>query len=388
MIAYTPYETDPRVKRAVDALVERGHCIDIFAAASDGIRPAADSEHLRVYRLRMRKQRTAVTRYAFEYGGFFAWSFILLSIFHVRRRYRVVYVHNMPNFLVFAGLIPKMTGARIILDVHDPAAELLACIRGRELPWWLRYLANAEERVSLSFADAVITVNESMRRRLSLMTRLPVAVVMNVPDPVVFGRREESSRTAGTQRLVYSGTIAHRFGLDLVVRALSILGAEFPLLRLQIVGEGPAVDSLLQLAEAEGVADRIEYTGFVLNHEIPAMVEDAVAGISAQREDVFGSLVFSMKVAEYVILGLPVICARTTTMRYYFDDDEILFFEPEDTEDLVRAIRKLLSDPAAAAERAVKCRIKLDKLSWSAQKETLVEVVEKPSRRTDNNERV
>jgi glycosyltransferase involved in cell wall biosynthesis len=378
MIAYTPYELDPRVKRAVDALVERGHRVDVFAAAADGIRPAADSEHLRVYRLRMRKQRTAVTRYAFEYSGFFAWSFILLSIFHVRRRYRVVYVHNLPNFLVFAGLIPKMTGARIILDVHDPAAELLACIRGRELPRWLRYLTNAEERVSLSFAAAVITVNESMRRRLSLITRLPIAVVMNVPDPAVFGWREESCREE-TQRLVYSGTIAHRFGLDLVVRAMSMLADEFPLLRLQIVGEGPAVDSLLQLAAVEGVADRVEYTGFVPNHEIPALVDDAVAGISAQREDVFGSLVFSMKVAEYAALGLPVICAGTTTMRYYFDDDEILFFEPEDTEDLARALRKLLGDPAAAAERAVKCRTKLDKLSWSAQKEVLVEVVEKPS---------
>jgi glycosyltransferase involved in cell wall biosynthesis len=179
---------------------------------------------------------------------------------------------------------------------------------------------------------------------------------------------------------VYSGTIAHRFGLDLVVRVLSMLAAEFPLLRLQIVGEGPAVDSLLQLAAAEGVADRVEYTGFIPNHEIPAMVDDALAGISAQREDVFGSLVFSMKVAEYAALGLPVICAGTTTMRYYFDDEEILFFEPEDTDDLARALRKLLGDPAAAAERAVKCRIKLDKLSWSAQKETLVEVVEKRPR--------
>jgi hypothetical protein len=94
MIAYTPYEMDARVKRAVEALVEHGHRVDVFAAASDGIRPAADSEQLRIYRLRMIKQRTAVTRYAFEYGGFFAWSFILLSIFHVRRRYRVVYVRD------------------------------------------------------------------------------------------------------------------------------------------------------------------------------------------------------------------------------------------------------------------------------------------------------
>jgi glycosyltransferase involved in cell wall biosynthesis len=382
MIAYTPYEMDARVKRAVEALVERGHRVDVFAAVSDGIRPAANSAHLRIYRLRMKKQRTAASRYAFEYGGFFAWSFILISIFHLRRRYRLVYVHNMPNFLVFAGLVPRMTGARIILDVHDPAAELLASVRGRELPTWLRFLANTEERVSLSFADSVITVNESMRRRLIQMTRSPVGVTMNVPDPAIFGLQERSPRAEGPQRLVYSGTIAHRFSLDLAVRALSMLAAEFPLLRLQLVGEGPAVDSLLQLAEAEGVADRVEYCGFVPHHEIPAIMDGAVAGISAQREDAFGSLVFSVKVAEYAALGLPVICAGTTTMRYYFDDDEMLFFKPEDAGDLARAIRELLSDPVAADERAGKCRIKLDKLSWSAQKEALVDIVEKPNRRT------
>jgi glycosyltransferase involved in cell wall biosynthesis len=81
-----------------------------------------------------------------------------------------------------------------------------------------------------------------------------------------------------------------------------------------------------------------------------------------------------------VALGLPVVCSATTTMRYYFDDDEILFFEPEDADDLARAIRKLLSDPGAAADRAAKCRIKLDKFSWPGQKETLVEVVEKAER--------
>jgi glycosyltransferase involved in cell wall biosynthesis len=261
-------------------------------------------------------------------------------------------------------------------------AELLACIRERELPSWLRFLVNTEERVSLSFADTIVTVNESMRRRLSLITRSPVAVVMNLPDPATFGVRENSPRTAKTQLLVYCGTIAPRFGLDLAVHALSILAGEFPLLRLRIVGEGSSVDSLRQLAEEKSVADRVEFRASVPNHEIPAVMDDAIAGVSAQREDAFGSLVFSMKVAEYVALGLPVVCAATTTMRYYFDDDEILFFEPEDAKDLARAIGNLLNDPIAAAERVAKCRIKLDKLSWSIQKDTLVEIVEKQLRGT------
>jgi glycosyltransferase involved in cell wall biosynthesis len=376
MIAYTPYEMDARVKRAAQALVERGHRVDVFAVSQPGIRPAANNDLLRIHRLGMRKQRTAATRYAFEYGGFFSWAFILVGFFHVLRRYHVVYVHNMPNFLVFAGLIPRIAGARIVLDIHDPAVELLTCIRGQELPRWLRRMAAAEERISIAFADAVITVNESMRQRLSAISRSPVAVVMNLPDPAVFGPRQPSRPPRAGQWLVYSGTIAHRNGLDLVVRALSVLAPEFPRLGFRIIGEGPAVESLLRQAEDEGVADRVEFRSFVPHHEIPAVVSDAVAGVSAQREDAFGALVFSVKVAEYVALGLPVICSGTATMRHYFAADELLFFETADPADLARAIRNLLTDPAAAAERAARSRIKLDKLGWSAQKQTLVNTVE------------
>jgi glycosyltransferase involved in cell wall biosynthesis len=376
MIAYTPYEMDARVKRAAEALAERGHHVDVFAVPQEGVKPASNTGNLRFYRLRLRKQRTAATRYVFEYAGFFAWAFILVSCFQLRRRYDVVYAHNMPNFLVFAGLIPKLAGAKIVLDVHDPAVELLACVRGRELPGWLRLLASGEERISMSFADTLITVNEAMRQRLRAISRLPVAVIMNLPDPAVFGPYETSRRPDGAQSLVYSGTITERNGLDLVVRALSLLAAEFPSLRFRILGEGPALESVLRLAEEEGVRDRVDFRGVIDHREIPAAVGDAVAGVSAQREDAFGALVFSVKVAEYVALGLPVICSGTGTMRHYFDDDEMLFFEPANTLDLARAIRDLLTDPAAAQERALKSQLKLDKLGWSVQKEALVEVVE------------
>jgi glycosyltransferase involved in cell wall biosynthesis len=106
------------------------------------------------------------------------------------------------------------------------------------------------------------------------------------------------------------------------------------------------------------------------------MLRDAAAGISPQRDGVFGSLVFSMKVAEYVALGLPVICSDIATLRHYVSDDELLFFGSENAEDLARAIRVLVTNPAAAEERATRSRVKLDKLDWLAQEETLVATVE------------
>ena len=375
MIGYTFYELDARVKRAADALAESGHHVDLFVADHAGLR-APDHALLTIHRLRMRKQRSAALRYAYEYSFFCAWAFVLVSFFHARRRYDVVYVHNMPNFLVFAGSLPKIGGAKIVLDVHDPAPELLSSIRGRDLPGWMSSLATAEERVSMSFSDALITVNESMRRRISAMCGRPVTVVMNLPDPAVFGAREEPRHTDGQDFLVYSGAITHRNGPDLIIEALSLLTGEFPALRLRIVGNGPALESLVRMAGDLAVADRVDFLDWVPNHEIPGLVSGAAAGVSAHREDTFGTLVFSMKVAEYAALGLPVVCSGITTMRHYFDDDELMFFEPGNACDLARAIRDLLTDPAGAEERAARSRIKLGKLDWPAQKETLVATVE------------
>ena len=375
MIGYTVYELDARVRRAADALVESGHHVDLFVTDHPGSR-ASNSELLTIHRLRMKKRRSAAVRYAYEYGLFCTWAFALVSVLHARRRYDVVYVHNMPNFLVFAGCLPKLGGAKVVLDVHDPAPELLASIRGRDLQRWLRSLATAEERVSISFSDALITVNESMRRRISALCGRPVTVVMNLPDPAVFGVWEGPRQREDTDFLVYSGAIAHRNGLDLVVEAISLLGDEFPALRLRIIGDGPARESLAQMAKDLGVAHRVDFLDCVPNHEIPGLVRGAAAGVSAQREDSFGSLVFSMKVAEYASLGLPVVCSGITTMRHYFDEDELMFFEPGSAHDLARAVRELLVNRAAAEERAARSRTKLRKLDWPAQKETLVTTVE------------
>lgn len=377
MIAYTSYAIDPRVKRAARALAENGHQVDFFSV-SDAAAPKVNhcDELPRLRLLRVRRKQTGIARHALEYGVFFAWAFAHVSFSHVLRRYDVVYAHNMPNFLVFAGLVPKIGGAKVVLDVHDPVAELLADMRGRELGRLARRLVDAEERASIAFSDALITVNEAMRCRLTKVTSMPVAVVMNLPDNRPLEPSVTFQGSGDLNWIVYSGSISHRNGVDLAVRAMSMLAGDQLSLRLRIIGDGPALPSVMRLAEDLGVTDRVQFSGFVPSEQIPILVRGAAAGISPQRGGPFGSLVFSMKVPDYVALGLPVICSGIATMRHYFSDDELLFFEPDDAADLARAIRVLLADRAAAAERAARARVKLDKLDWTAQKETLVETVE------------
>jgi len=377
MIGYTFYEIDARVKRAAEALAQAGHHVDVYSVRHQTA--GADRYgSVRVFRLGMRMRRSVAARYAFEYGLFCLWALAWISVRHVHRKYDAVYAHNLPNFVVFAGLLPKLTGAGVVLDVHDPSVELLGSIRGEPLPGWLRRLARAEEVLSLAFADAIVTVNESMRKRLAGLCGRPVLVVMNLPDPELFFPGTVSRANADT--VVYSGSLTWRHGTDLLVEALALVADEFPLLRLLIIGAGPAVPALREQAASLAVSDRVEIADYVANDQIPALIGGAAAGVAAQREDEFGALVFSMKAAEYAALGLPVICSGITTMRHYFTEEDMFFFEPGNASDLARALRELLADPVAAAARAGQCQRSLRELDWPRQRAALVETVERSGR--------
>jgi glycosyltransferase involved in cell wall biosynthesis len=243
----------------------------------------------------------------------------------------------------------------------------------------LRSVVLAEERASVRFSDALITVNEPMRERIRERTGTdrPVRVVMNLPDPPRVGHDQDDGAEEGVQRLVYSGSVTSRHGVDLILRAIALLAPDHPALRLRVLGDGPALDALRQLARDLGITDRVEFLGAAAVKDVATFLRGATAGLSTQREDDFGSLVFSMKVPEYIALGLPVVCAATRTMRHYFCDDEVFFFRPGDSPDLARAIREVLDGPGEARRRVLRGQRKLDQMDRVGQQATLVETVER-----------
>src|SRR5687768_6362205 len=123
-LAYTFYETDNRVRRYAEALAERGHSVDVIALRRDGQPTRAEHNGVRVHRLQ-RRQRTegAAATYLAKIMLFLARATALISIRHMARPYDVLHIHNVPDFLVFASWLPKLTGARIILDIHDILPE-------------------------------------------------------------------------------------------------------------------------------------------------------------------------------------------------------------------------------------------------------------------------
>ena len=116
--AYYPLG-ETRVEREALALVARGYEVDVLCLRAKNEPEFSDENGVNVYRLPARRRMgQGVLNQFFEYLNFFMKAFFKLISLHRQKSYGVVQLHNLPDFLVFAGLGPKLMGAKLILDIQ------------------------------------------------------------------------------------------------------------------------------------------------------------------------------------------------------------------------------------------------------------------------------
>src|SRR5882672_7503929 len=169
MLSYSFYESDNRVMRYAEALAARGDTVDVLALKARPNQP--DTEELadvNLFRIQKRigKNEKGKVTYLFRLLKFCVIATVRLSWRHLFKPYDLVHVHNIPDFLVFAAWLPKMTGAKVILDIHDIVPEFYASkFNEAEDGVWFKSL-RAVERCSAAFADHVIISNDLWHQKL------------------------------------------------------------------------------------------------------------------------------------------------------------------------------------------------------------------------------
>src|SRR5262249_23336882 len=162
----------------------------------------------------------------FEYLVFFLWSFVRVTLQMPSKRYAVIDVNTLPDFLVFAAVLAKWMGAKVVLDMHEITPEFYRSKYGiTENSWGVR-LMKALERMSFSFADHVITINDPIQNLLvdRGLPREKSTVVMNAANEALFCCSKSSSAVDAaapptTFLLMYHGTLTRIYGLDIAIEA-------------------------------------------------------------------------------------------------------------------------------------------------------------------------
>ena len=352
MVVHAHYPIgETRVEREACTLVDHGYEVDVICLGAKSESRHEIVDGINVYRLPvMRHLRIGLIAQLFEYLAFFVLASFKLMALHFQRRYNVVQVHNLPDWLVFVALIPKLTGARVILDLHDLMPEFYAGRFSQSLNSRAVRLLIWHEQISCWFADRVITVTELWRETL-ISRGLPprkVSVVMNLADNKFFfqtSTTEKVFREDGSFHMFYHGNLSYRYGIDLVIRAIDLLRREIPDIYFTVHGWGDYRNSLIELTRNLELNDRVRFnTTTVLTSDLPQIITQADVCVVPYRQDVFTDGILPTKLMEYAALAMPVIVARTSTIAAYFDESMVQFFAPGDVEDLASCIRVLYGD--------------------------------------------
>ncbi len=378
MIAYTFYENDNRVRRYADALVKRGDHVDVVALRNPEFAEQENFHGVNIYHIQARIQNEKhKLLYLAKLLLFLVNSGIFVTKQHLKNPYDVLHIHNVPDFLVFSGLIPKLKGAKVILDIHDIVPEFYASKFKVSKDSLVCKVLMQIEKLSIAFSDHVIISNHIWEQRLlsRSISKEKCSVFLNYPDPVLFYPRKVE-REANKLIFLYPGTLAWHQGLDVAIKAFALVRDELESAEMHVYGGGPERRRLELLATELGISRQVVFKGSFPIDEIVDVMARSNIGVVPKRNDSFGGEAFSTKIFEFMSLGVPVIASRTRIDSYYFDKSVIQFFEPGDENDLARCMillgkNKGLRD--GIADRALEF---IKQYSWDKKKQAYFELVD------------
>jgi len=295
----------------------------------------------------------------------------------------------VPDFEVFAALVPKILGAKIILDIHDIVPELYASKFNVKNESGIFRVLVMGEKSAIRLSDHTIISNDIWRKRLvsRSVASEKCTSILNYPDDHLF-RSIDGVKNNDKTVLLYPGTLNHHQGLDIAVKAFEKIKDAAPRAELHIYGDGPAKAGLADLVRLHGMQDRVFLKDPVPLDEIVAIMAKADIGVIPKKDDDFGGEAFSTKTLEFMTLGVPIIVARTKIDRIYFDESMVRFFEPSNADDLAAAMYELINDKSLRGRLAANASVFAKRNRWTVKKHLYLNLVDGLCRNTSNGSRL
>ncbi len=170
----------------------------------------------------------------------------------------------------------------------------------------------------------------------------------------------------GRKVLVYVGEMSAWHGIDVLVRAMALLGEDY---RALILGKNAEI--LKPLAVELGVLDRLVFTGPVPHEEVPLYIAAADLGAApydpagVRDMERFGFYFSPIKLFEYMACGKPVVASDIDIVGDIVKDNGCgVLAKPGDPGSLAEAIRSLAGSPHGESMGASGRKACVEKYNW------------------------
>jgi 1,2-diacylglycerol 3-alpha-glucosyltransferase len=201
---------------------------------------------------------------------------------------------------------------------------------------WI-YLKNLLKRPGVVIGPTASTINELTDNGVKPKRTeiIPTGIDTTRFNPGNDGKAIRERYNIGNNKVaLYVGRLSYEKNVGVIINALRYLDG----VKLIVAGKGPAGDSLKETAKEAGVSDRVIFTGFVADDELPNIYAAADVCVSASRFETQG-----LSILEALATGLPAACANERAFKDVIKDGMNGFLFDGGAEGCAAAIRKCLS---------------------------------------------
>jgi glycosyltransferase involved in cell wall biosynthesis len=274
----------------------------------------------------------------------------LVRRLHAARPFDVIHAHfTFPDGWVAAQLGRRLGVPVIITEqaMWGPWMDPDSLMR-RQALWAARQCAFHVAISTALRASIVRHTGESPKLR----------VIPDGVDGAVFTLPAPGHRPAASQ-VLFVGNIRHVKGVDVLLRAVPLLAARRPDVRVVLVGESffasyrADYERMRRLAADLGITERVEFAGGKTDEEVVRYMQDSAVLVLPSRRESLG-----MVLAEALACGTPVVATRAGGPEDIVTPDVGVLVPTEDPEALAAGIADVLDtrqrfDPVRLREHAL-----------------------------------
>ena len=260
-----------------------------------------------------------------------------------------------------------LTSKRVVVLVHHVHREQWSVVGPvlAKVGWFL------ESRVAVraNRGHRYLAVSDVTRRDLTSLgvQAADIALAHNglppVPEYTVAPRASEPTI------VVLSRLVPHK-QIDHVIRALPELAAEFPNVRLRVMGDGWWSDSLHQLTDELELGDRVTFLGHVTDRTKFEELSAAWVHVLPSVKEGWG-----LSIVEAGRAGTPSVAYASAGGVTEAILDGVTGLLAVDRSDLTARIASLLRDPLLREELGNKAFIRSDEFTWDAAAATAMQAL-------------
>lgn len=227
-------------------------------------------------------------------------------------------------------------------------------------------------KFTLKRADRILSTSHVMAKETSQYTNKHIDVTPFGVDTELF-RPIPNLRPKDTFVVGNVKTLSPTYGIDILIKAFACVVEKNPSIPmcLKIAGKGPQEMELKQLAVDLGVADKVEFHGFIQNDKLPDFYNSMSVSVSLSVRESFGVVA-----VEAMSCECPVVVSDADGFTEVVENGVTGFIVPKRNEEkAAAAIQKFIDQPDLREKMGANGRERVKRLyEWNANVQTMIHI--------------